>query len=217
MRADLDYLPHHRLWNSLRDISTHRINKVRKLRKLRKVAVPMGVYSVITPYELIYKKLSGCKTVTIVGCAACANDSIGITDGCALSKVVGEDGRVGPREEPIAVIKKAKQLQEYLKDKGIDVNIIASFGLCMLSYEREHEASELVEICKNSDSVITLSCVGGNVALRLILPEDFIVVSGMKTMGVFQICKIFDEDSGLVYADGKKSQVFRFVRDRLEE
>jgi len=88
----------------------------------------------------------------------------------------------------------------------------------MLAYDTEREAAELRDVCKGVDAVVSVACLGGTRAVKLLVPAEVRVVSAMKTVGVFQICKELDETRGLVYANQQRSRVWRFVREcSLEE
>lgn len=172
----------------------------------------MGVYSVLVSDDRILKRIADAKSVVIIGCAACANDSIAYDKDYPLSKIIIDEKTGKEKQIPVPINAEANRLRELLESRGINTGIETWFGVCDVSYEREKQTSELVERCSNVDAVISLSCAGGTLALKKMFPKSIKIIPGMKTVGIFQICKILDKSGQFINMDRANSTNLRLFK-----
>lgn len=111
-------------------------------------------------------------------------------------------------------MEEANRLKALLESKGINVRVEMWPGdaPCFLSNEREQDYLELADRCADAEAVITLCCVGGTLGVKRYLGKTAKIISGMRTLGLFQVCIILDEAKGFVYVDKNKSKMFRMFK-----
>ncbi len=172
----------------------------------------MGVYSVLLPDSEILERLSGFRSVTILGCTACANSSIAYDKDLPLTRLVVDETTQKTRGEPVAIVVEAQRLKALLAKEGIDTSIEMLPGPCVLSAERELADAELVERCARTDAVLTLCCTGGTVGVDRRLTDRAQTISGMKTVGSTLSYTVVDKGKGLVYMDQERSRMIRAGR-----
>ena len=174
----------------------------------------MGVYSVMVADSKIAKGVAGCKSVIIVGCSACANDSLPFDKDYPLAKIVVDKDTGKTLESPVSTLAEANRLKKLLESHGISVEIETWFGLCLLAYDIEKDMMELVNRCARAEAVITLCCAGGTLGLKRLLPQGTKIVPGMKTVGVFQICKVLDKAGEFVRLDKDRSTAIPMFKEK---
>ena len=172
----------------------------------------MGVYSVMLPDSKIMKGVASCKSVVIVGCGACASDSLAYDNDYPLCKLEVDSETGQAREIPVPVAEEMKRIKQLLESQGISVSTEVYFGLCLLSYDKEGEMAELLKRCSGADAVITLSCPGGTLGLKRGLKGDAKIVPAMKTVGVFQIRRVLDESKQFVVMDKSQSKTIPILK-----
>ena len=170
----------------------------------------MAVYSVIVPDSKILRGVAGLKSVVIVGCPSCVNDSIAYVRDYPLAKIVVNSDSGKTTYSPILIEEETNRLKNLLESKGMSVRIEMVPPLCQLSNEREPEMSDFVNRCNEAQAVISLCCAGGTLVLKKILSKALKITPAMKTVGLFQIYKVLDRTKGLVYIDRKRSTTIRF-------
>jgi len=167
----------------------------------------MGVYSVVLADSEIRDSISGCKSVAILGCPACANSSIAFDRERPVSKRTVDEATGKTINEPIAIKEECQRLQAMLEEEGIAATIELLPGPCVLSDERQLADSELIDRCSKADAVLALCCAGGVAGMHKRLGKKAKTIAGMETMGSSLSYTVVDKDTGLVYMDRKRSKM----------
>ncbi len=166
----------------------------------------MGSYSEIASDEFLLKEIGESKSVTIIGCPYCANQSI------AYSKdidVIGESTLGGLRSKAYVITEEANRIRELLESKGKAANVkifgFPHWGLC---WQNAKDRNAIAKACTNSDAAIALSCLAGCEGIRSALSNAFKVVPGMFTVGT--ISAYLSVEKGKIVLDKNKSKIVRF-------
>jgi hypothetical protein len=171
----------------------------------------MAVYSVILPDSKILKRVAGLKSIVIVGCKLCANDSLAFDTDYPLGRFVVDKDTGNTTFLPIPIEEEVKRLKNLLESKGMSVGTeTLGYAVCEISYQTESDISELAKLCAGTEAILSVSCVVGTLALKKQLGKALKIVPAMKTVGVFQICKVLDEAKEFLYLDKKQSTTIRF-------
>jgi hypothetical protein len=171
----------------------------------------MPVHSIILPDSKILKRVAGLKSVVIVGCKLCANDSLAFhTDyplgRFAVDKDIGETVFL-----PIPIEEEEKRLKNLLESRGMSVRTgTLGYPVCEISYQTEPDILELAKRCVGTEAILSVSCVVGTLALKKQLGKALKIVPAMKTVGVLQPCKVLDEAKEFLYLDKNHSTLTRF-------
>ncbi len=173
----------------------------------------MGAYVVIFSDSKIFKRVAGFKSVVVLGCPGCANASIAYDKGIPLSRILVDKNTGETVEEPVAVMEEANRLKALLESKGINARVeMWPDGPCALSADSDPAYLELADRCTDAEGVVTLCCVGGTLGVKRYLGKTAKIISGMRTVGVFQLYTILDEAKEFVCIDKDKSRMIRMFK-----
>jgi hypothetical protein len=170
----------------------------------------MAVYSTILPDSTILKRVNGFKSTLIVGCCACLNDSLAFSTDQPLAKVVIDENTGTTNLLPILVDEELKRIKGLLENNGISTRVESTFPICEISFITEQFISKLSEYSAEVESILSVSCVAGTLALKKQLGKVFKIVSATKTQGVFQPSKFLDGSKEFVYLDKSQSTIMKF-------
>ena len=173
----------------------------------------MVVYSELIPQKAILQGVGDAKKVTIIACPHCANVSIAYAKDIpyAKSKVGGFLGMI--TSKPIAIIQEANSIKDLLQNKGINVDIKILGKLLPPCGMTEKGHRKIVEICKDSDCVVALSCISGCLGMKNALPKTTKIFPAMNTVGWMETCSrvekghhiIDKQKSKIIYAKGHQA------------
>jgi hypothetical protein len=176
----------------------------------------MGVDTVLLPDSTLLKAVNGLKSVVILGCFGCANESLAFdTDQPSAKIEVNRD--TGERKElPLLILEESNRLKRLFESNGISTVVeIPLFPLCYLTDETEKALLELSSLFLEAEAIVALYCPAGIMALKKCLPKPVKIVPAMKTLGILQMRKVHDESKGLVYLDKKKSTKILMFKSKV--
>ena len=166
----------------------------------------MGSYSELASDEYILRQVGDAKSVTIIGCPYCANQSVAYSKDIS---VIAESSLGGLRGKPYVITQEGNRIKELLESKGKTATVktfgIPHWGLC---WQNAKDRNAVAEACRQSDAAIALSCFAGCEGIKSALPESFKVIPGMATVGT--ICAYLSVDKGKVILDKAKTKVHLF-------
>jgi len=166
----------------------------------------LGSYSEIANDEYLLQQVGDAKSITIIGCPYCANQSVAYSKGIS---VIAESSLGGLRGKPYVITHEGNRIKELLESKGKTATVktfgIPHWGLC---WQNAKDRNAVANACKQSDAVIALSCFAGCEGIRSALPEWFKVIAGMATLGT--ISSYLSVEKGKVILDKAKTKVHRF-------
>jgi len=156
--------------------------------------------------------------VAIVGCAACANNSIAYEKNQPVYKFSTDEKTGETRTLPYALLEHAGHLRGMLEEKGVKVSTEIINGLCFAT--DDGELSELMgnpgwadlglkERCANTEAFINLCCSGGVYGLRQRLGKDIKIIPGMRQVGTCQLFLALDKEKEFVLIDRERSAVIQ--------
>ena len=173
----------------------------------------MGAYVVVLSDSKIIDRLAGFKSVVVFGCPGCANFSIAYDNGIPLARIMVDKNTGETVREPVAIMEEANRLKTLLESKGTNVRAeIWPGGPCFQRAEKEPAYLELADPCTDAEAVITLCCVRGTLGIKGRLGKTAKIISGMRTVGVFQACTTIDEEKGFVCIDKSKSKMIHIFK-----
>ena len=166
----------------------------------------MGSYSELASDEYLLQQVGDAKSVTIIGCPYCTNQSIAYVKDMT---VIGKSSLGGLLFKPYAITQEADRIKELLEKRGISTNV-KTFGLPSnpLCWLNQKTRSKIAKACENSDAVIALCCMAGRWGIESALPDSFKVIAGMATVGT--ISAYLSVEKGKVVLDKNKTKVVRF-------
>jgi hypothetical protein len=170
----------------------------------------MPVYSIMLPDSTILKRVAGLKSVLIVGCKGCINDSLAFDTGHPAGKVVVDKDMVEDAYLPTRIDEELKRLKKLLENNGVSAETEVMDLLCEISFKTEPMISKLAKRCAEVNAILSVSCAVGTLALKKQLAKACKVASATKTLGVFQPTKFLDESNKFVYVDRNHSKIIRF-------
>jgi len=166
----------------------------------------LGTYCELASDAYLLQQVGDAKSITIIGCPYCANQSIAYSKGVS---VIGESSFYGLRGKVYVIAEEANRIKELLESKGKSANVkifgVPHWGLC---WQNAKDRSAVAKACENSDAAIALSCYTGCEGIRSALPESFKVIPGMATLGT--IFAYLSVEKGKVVLDKAKTKVVRF-------
>jgi len=170
------------------------------------------VYSVMLEEDILIKKMKDFKSITILGCGGCANDSLAIARNLS-QKAVFDSHKREYRPAPDAMQAEAERLKSILINTASDIRIIIANGLC-LSPTGNLEA-EWINLCHGSEAVLSLCCTAGVCGIKQSLGKTIKVIPGMRTAGTLYLHRIYDPVQGLIRIDNIKSVIIPFSNKNL--
>lgn len=182
----------------------------------------MVIHTVLVPDSKIIEEVAGFKSVAIVGCTACANNSIAYEKNVP-AYVISVDKTTGRTTLlPMAMMEETNRLKNLLESKGMTVRVEIWPPLCALTHEKELPTAiggrqwadpELANRCTDAQAVIALCCVGGLLGMKKRLGKAVKIVRGMKTVGVSQFYFALDEAKEFVHVDKDRSTIIRTFKE----
>ena len=166
----------------------------------------LGSYSELASDAFLLNQVGDAKSVSIIGCAYCANQSIAYSKDMS---VIGKSSFGGLRFSSYATAQEANRIKELLEKNGKTAKV-KIFGLptspyCQLN---QNDRKKVAKACENSDAAIALSCIAGYGGIRNALPQSFKVIPGMATVGT--IASYLTVENGKVLLDKTRTKVIRF-------
>jgi hypothetical protein len=141
----------------------------------------LGSYSELATDAYLLREVGNGKSVSIIGCPHCANQSIAYAKDIS---VIGKSMFGGLIYTPYALTEEASRIKELFKTKGISANVkIFSKISSPPCWLHEKERKMIAKTCEHSDAVVTLCCSAGREGIKTALSESFKVVPGMVTVG----------------------------------
>jgi hypothetical protein len=141
----------------------------------------MGSFSQIAEDSYILSEAADAKSVCIIGCPHCANQSLDYAKGMS---VIGKSGFGGLSYKPYAITQEANRLKELFAQKGVAATVKIFKKIesppCWL---HQKERNEVAKACEKADAAVALCCNSGRRGLKTALPASFKVISGMSTVG----------------------------------
>jgi hypothetical protein len=175
----------------------------------------MVVYSELISKEAILQGVGNNKKVTIIACPHCANVSVAYAKNIpyAKSRVGGILGMI--TSKPIAIIQEANGIKDLLQNKGVNVEIKILGKLLPPCGMKEKDHRKIVELCKDSDCIIALSCISGCLGMKNALPKTCKIFPAMNTVGWMETYSkvekgnhIIDKaKSRIIFAKGHKASI----------
>jgi hypothetical protein len=162
----------------------------------------LGSFSELASDEYLLQQVGDAKSVTIIGCPYCTNQSIAYAKDMSI---IGKTSLGGLIFKPYATTQEANRIKELFEQKGIsaDVKIFGpptSYALCWLN---QKDRNKIAKVCENSDAVVS----AGRWGIESALPESFRVITGMATVGT--ISAYLSVEKGKVVLDKDKTKVVR--------
>lgn len=181
----------------------------------------MVVHSVLVPDSKILEEVAGFKSVAIVGCTACANNSIAYEKNLpaymmSVDKTTGRTTLL-----PTAMMEETNRLKNFLESKGITVRVEIWPPLCSVTHEegvptsfggRRWADPELANRCADAEAVIALCCVGGMLGVKKRLGKAVKIIRGMKTVGLSQFYFTLDEAKESIHVDKDRSTIILTIK-----
>ena len=170
----------------------------------------MAVYSIVLPDSTILKRVAGLKSVILVGCGACLNDSLAFGNDRPLAKVISDRVTSPADLLPLLVDEELKRIKRLLENNGLSARVESMVPVCEISFMTEPFISKLAKRSAEAEAIISLSCSVGTLALIKQLGKVFKIKSATKTLGIFQPSKFLDESKEFVYLDKSQSTIIKF-------
>lgn len=170
----------------------------------------MAVYSIVLPDSTILKRVNGLKSVLIVGCGACLNDSLGFSTDRPLARVVTDENTGTTDALPLLIDDELKRIKLLLENNGMRTRVESTIPVCEISFITEPFISNLSKYSAEAEAIISVSCSVGTLALKKQLGKVFKIISVTKTLGIFQVSKFLDESGEYVYLDKVQSTILKF-------
>lgn len=166
----------------------------------------MGSYVELASDDYLLQQVGDAKSVTIIGCPYCTNQSIAYVKDMT---VIGKSSLGGLLFKPYAVTQEANRIKELLEKRGISANVktftLPSWALCWLN---QKSRSKIAKACENSDAVVALCCSAGRWGIESALPESVKVIAGVATVGM--ISAYLSVENGKVVLDKDKTKIVRY-------
>jgi hypothetical protein len=178
----------------------------------------MVVHSVLVPDSKIFEEVAGFKSVAMVGCTACANNSIAYEKNLPAYMMSVDKTTGRARLLPMAMMEETNRLKNFLERKGITVRVEIWPPLCSLTHDkalptamggRQWANPELANRCADAEAVIALCCVGGMLGIKKRLGKAVKIIRGMKTVGLSQFYFALDEAKEFIHVDKDRSTIIR--------
>ena len=176
----------------------------------------MVVHTALVPDLKIIEEVAGFKSVAIVGCTACANNSIAYEKNLPAYMMSVEKTTGRTRLLPMAMMEETNRLKNFLESKGINVRVELWPPMCSLTHEkglptamggRQWADPELANRCADAEAVIALCCVGGMLGVKKRLGKAAKIIIGMKTVGLSQFYFTLDKAKEFIHIDKDRSTV----------
>jgi len=175
----------------------------------------MGVHTEVLSNAEIIKKSNGFKTIVILGCGACANESLAYLKTSIISKKIPDYEGINHRI-PYAVTCEMQRIAGVLRKNGHDVkiltiNVYGEKTLCVLD---DNDLITLKNVIPLGDVIFALCCPSGEMGIRQILGNSISIISIVRVIGTLY-CH-FDEDIETQKIVKKKCSVIPFSNEKME-
>lgn len=177
----------------------------------------MAVYSIILPDSTILKRVSGFKSVLIIGCNACLNDSLAFHTDQPLAKIISDGNTSVPDFQPMLIDNELIRIRKLLENSGLSTRIESMVPVCEISFLTEPFISKLVKLSTEIEAILSVSCIAGTLALKKQLGKVFKILSATKTLGIFQPSKFLDESRKFIYLDKTQSTIIKFNMQQFDK
>ena len=178
----------------------------------------MVEFTRLIPDSNIIKAAEVHKSVTIVGCTACANSSIAYEKDQPVFQIKTDETTGKTKRLPYAIQGQIRHLKKLLEEKGVNVKNEMLSVLCFAT--DDGGLSELLgnpswadlginERCADTEALITLCCSGGVFGLKQRLGKDIKIVPGMRDLGTGQLFLALDDTKEFVFIDKDRSTVIQ--------
>jgi hypothetical protein len=141
----------------------------------------MGSYSQMSEDSYLLNEVADAKSICIIGCPHCANQSIAYAKNMS---VIGKSSFGGLFYKAYAITEEANRLKDLFATKGVasTVKIFKKIDSppCWL---HQKERNTIANACEKADAVVTLCCNSGRRGIKAALPSSFKVIPGMSTVG----------------------------------
>ena len=163
----------------------------------------MGSFSSLTEDSYLLNEVANAKSVCIIGCPHCANQSLAYAKNLA---VIGKSSFGGLIYKPYAVTQEAQRLKELFAAKGIASSVkIFKKTESPPCWLHQKERSAVAKACEKADAAVTLCCNSGRRGIKAALPSTFKVIPALTTVG--SITSYLDFKNGNDVMDKAKTQV----------
>jgi hypothetical protein len=166
----------------------------------------MGSFSKLADDSYLLREVADAKSVLIIGCPHCANQSIAYAKDMS---VIGKSRLGGLMYKPLAITQEANRIKELFATKGIAANIKIFKKIdsppCWL---HEKERRMIAKACENADAAVTLCCSTGREGIKTVLPESFKVIPAMATVGAITAYLYIENGNDIL--DKTKTKVVHF-------
>jgi len=166
----------------------------------------LGSFVILVDDSHILGKVADAKSVCIIGCPHCTNESIAYAKDMSI---IGKPRLGGLAYDAYAVTQEAERLKELLTTNRIGAKVkifgILNAALCKM---HEKERRIVTRACENTDAAIALCCNSGWEGIKSALPDSFKVVKGMATMG--EICTYREMKNGKDVLNREKTKIMSF-------
>jgi hypothetical protein len=166
----------------------------------------LGSYSKLGSDAHILQQVGEAKSVTIIGCPYCANQSLAYDKEIS---VIGESSLGGLRGKTYVIAQEADRIKALLESKGISATVkifgLPHWGLC---WQNGKDRKAVAKACERSEAAIALSCFAGCEGIKSALPESFKVIPAMFNAGT--ISAYLSVEKGKVVMDKDKTKVHLF-------
>jgi hypothetical protein len=154
----------------------------------------------------LLSRVGNAKSVAILGCAYCANQSIAYAKDISI---IGTSSLGGLRFNAYATAQEANRIKELFEKNGKTAKT-KIFTLPHLPYcqQSQKDRSAIAKECENCDAVVALSCNAGFDGIKSALPPETNVIPGMATLGT--ISSYLSIENGKVLLDKTKTKIIRF-------
>ncbi len=163
----------------------------------------LGSYSQVASDAYFLQQVGDAKSITIIGCPYCANQSIAYDKNISI---IGESSLGGLRSKMYVINQEANRIKGLLESKGKSASVkvfgLPHWGLC---WQNANDRKAVAKACENSDAAIALSCFAGCEGIKSALPESFKVIPGMFNVGI--ISAYLSVEKGKVVLDKAKTKV----------
>jgi hypothetical protein len=170
------------------------------------MGVRLGSFSKVFDDSYLLREVGDAKSVCIIGCPHCANQSIAYAKDM---EIIGKVKMGGLAYDPYALTQEANRIKNLLATKGITAKTkIFGRTISPPCWMHEKERRMVATACENTHAAITLCCSSGCEGIKTALPKTVKVVPGMATIGT--ISAYLETKSGKDFLNKEKTKVSTF-------
>jgi hypothetical protein len=163
----------------------------------------MGSFSQMAEDSYLLDELADSKSVCIICCSRCANQSIAYSKNVSI---IGKSSFGGLSYKPYLIGQEVGRLKELFASKGIGTAMkllkkTDSPPCCL--HQKERKA--IAKACEKADAAVALCCNAGRRGIKTALPASFKVIPGMSTVGSINAFLTFKKGNEMM--DKSKTEV----------